>query len=117
MTSLASFRGIGGAPAYSASKAAVRIWGEGVRPMLARDNVGLSVICPGFVVSRMTAVNGFPMPFLMDTPRAARIIKKRLDANRGRIAFPWPMMALVWLIAALPDRIAGAITSRLTVKE
>lgn len=117
MSSLASFRGIGGAPAYSASKAAVRVWGEGVRPMLAQDGIGLSVICPGFVVSRMTAVNRFPMPFLMDTPRAARIIKKGLAANRGRIAFPWPMMLVMWLIAALPDRIAGALTARLPAKE
>ena len=117
MSSLASFRGIGGAPAYSASKAAVRVWGEGVRPMLAQDGIGLSVICPGFVVSRMTAVNRFPMPFLMDTSRAARIVQAGLAANRGRIAFPWPMMFVMWLIAALPDRIAEALTGRLPAKE
>jgi NADP-dependent 3-hydroxy acid dehydrogenase YdfG len=117
MSSLAGFRGMAGAPAYSASKAAVRIWGEGLRPMLAAQGIGLSVICPGFVVSRMTAVNRFPMPFLMTAARAAALIKDGLAQDRGRIAFPWPMLVLAWLLAALPDRLAAALTSRLPAKD
>ncbi len=117
MSSLASFRGMGGAPAYSASKAAVRVWGEGLQSVLARDGVAVSVICPGFVVSRMTAVNTFKMPFLMDTPRAARIIRKGLEAGRGRIAFPWPTYAAVWLLAMLPDRLATLLTRNVPIKD
>ena len=109
ISSLASFRGVGGAPAYCASKAAVRVWGEGLRSALAKENIGVSVVCPGFVVSRMTDVNTFPMPFLMSAERSARIIQRGLAANKGRIAYPWPMMAAVWLLAALPDVIANAI--------
>ena len=116
-SSLASFRGVGGAPAYSATKAAVRVWGEGLRGAMAGENIGVSVICPGFVVSRMTAGNRFPMPFLMDTAKAAQIITRGIAANKGRIAFPAPMMFSVWLLAALPDALGDWITRRLPAKE
>ena len=102
MSSLAAFRGFPGAPTYCASKAAVRTWGEGLRGDLHRHGVGVSVICPGFVVSRMTARNTFGMPFLMPAERAAAIIKRGLARNRGRIAFPFPMYVAVWLAGALP---------------
>ena len=117
MSSLASFRGMGGAPAYAASKAAVRVWGEGLRGVLAPDGIAVSVICPGFVVSRMTAVNRFPMPFLLDTPRAARLVRKGLDARRGRIAFPWPTYLAVWALAAMPDWLAARLTRNVPRKD
>lgn len=102
MASLAGFRGLPGAPAYCASKAMVRVYGEALRGDLAGEGIGVSVICPGFVKSRMTAVNRFPMPFLMETDAAARVIRRGLERNAARIAFPWPMMAAVWLLALLP---------------
>src|SRR3546814_18811977 len=74
MSSLAAFRGFPGAPAYCASKAAVRIWGEALRGMLGREGIEVSVICPGYVKSRMTAHNDFHMPLLMEAGRAAAII-------------------------------------------
>lgn len=116
MASLAGYRGLPGAPAYCASKAAVKAWGEGLRGHLAGDNIRVSVICPGFVTSRMTAVNTFKMPLLMDAGRAARIIIKGLAQNKGRIAFPWPMALGAWLTAALPNRIMEAIARRLPEK-
>ncbi|MCR6630810.1 MAG: SDR family NAD(P)-dependent oxidoreductase [Magnetospirillum sp.] len=116
VSSLASFRGMPGAPAYCASKAAVRVWGEGLRGELARDNIRLSVICPGFVTTRMTAVNSFPMPFLMDAPRAARIMAEGLARDRGRISFPWQLAALSWLAAALPDPVMDWVSRRLPSK-
>jgi short-subunit dehydrogenase len=102
MASLAGFFGAAGAPAYCASKAAVRVWGEGLRGWLAADGVGVSVICPGFVETAMTAKNRFPMPFLMKPEVAARIMRAGIDRNHARIAFPWPLAAIVWLLAALP---------------
>jgi short-subunit dehydrogenase len=117
MSSLAAFRGFPGAPAYSASKAAVRAWGEALRGRHARDGVAISVICPGFVISRMTADNPFPMPMLMSAERAARIIRRGLARDRGRIAFPWPMYALVRLVATLPDRLIDPLMRRLPEKE
>lgn len=112
VSSLAGFRGFPGAPAYCASKAAVRVWGESLRPLLAADGVGLSVVCPGFVVSRITDRNDFPMPFLMGAERAACIIADGLAANRARIAFPWPMRVMTWLVAALPPAWTDPLLSR-----
>jgi len=48
MASLAAFRGFPGAPAYCASKAFVKVWGEGLRGHLAPHGIGVTVICPGF---------------------------------------------------------------------
>lgn len=109
MSSLAGFRGWPGAPAYCASKAAVRVYGESLRGALAKTGVGVSVICPGFVESRMTAVNDFPMPFLIDAPQAAKIIARGLAKDRGRISFPLRAAAFVWFVSLLPDRIAQRI--------
>lgn len=111
MSSLAGFRGFGVSPAYCASKAAVRVWGEGLRQRLARDNVGVTVICPGFVKSRMTDGSRLPMPFLMDAERAAAIMRRGIEANRGRVAFPWQMAAATWLLGVLPDRWSEAFAA------
>jgi short-subunit dehydrogenase len=105
-----------GAPAYTASKAAVRAYGEGLRGWAARHGVEVSVICPGFVVSRITETNHFPMPFLMPAERAAEIIRRGLERGRGRIAFPWPMYAAAWLLAALPDALVHRLTARMPSK-
>jgi short-subunit dehydrogenase len=116
MSSLAGFRGVGGAPAYCASKAAVRVWGEALRGALRPDGLTVSVICPGFVETPMTAINRFPMPGLMRADSAAQLIRQALARGRGRIAFPWPMAALSWAAAALPDALVDILTRRLPAK-
>ncbi|NQV83834.1 MAG: SDR family NAD(P)-dependent oxidoreductase [Rhodospirillales bacterium] len=102
ISSVAAFRGLPGAPAYAASKAAVKVYGEGLRGWLAADEVKVSVVCPGFVRTRMTENNVYPMPFLMDADKAARIIRRGLERNKARIAFPWPMYAAAWFLGTLP---------------
>ncbi len=116
MSSLAAFRGFPGAPAYCASKAAVRVWGEALRGQLAPAGVGVSVICPGFVKSRMTAVNDFPMPFLMDADKAAAIIRRGLARNKARIAFPWPLALVNWALAALPPGLTDPLLRHMPKK-
>lgn len=116
MSSLAAFRGFPGAPAYCASKAAVRIWGEALRGTVAREGLTVSVICPGYVKSRMTAVNDFPMPFLMDAEKAARIIERGLAAGKARIIFPRRLFALVWFLALLPPAWTDPLLKRLPEK-
>ena len=116
MSSLASFRGFPGAPAYCASKAAVRVWGESLRGSLHGDGVSVSVICPGYVRTPMTDVNDFPMPFLMDAEKAARIIRRGLAKNKARIAFPWPLYAVVQLLAAAPPGLLDPLMRRLPKK-
>lgn len=116
VSSVAGFRGFPGAPAYCASKAAVKSWGEGLRGWLAGEGVGVSVILPGFIATPMTAVNRFPMPFLMPAERAAGIILRGLARDQGRISFPWPTAFAAWAAGALPDALIGRLTRRLPGK-
>lgn len=117
MSSLAAFTGWPGAPAYSASKAAVRIFGEALRGSLRPYGVRVSVICPGFIESRMTAVNDFKMPLFMPADRAAAIMVRALAANRGRIAFPLRTYLISGLIGFLPPSLSSIILTKLPKKQ
>lgn len=110
MSSLAGFRGFPKSSAYCASKAAVRVYGEAIRPEMELCGVEVNAICPGFVKTPMTDVNEFPMPFLMSAERAAQIIKKGLERNKACIAFPWQMLLFIKLIGALPERLVNKFT-------
>ena len=104
VSSLAGFIGLPYSASYNASKAAVRVWGESLRYVLKKNGIGVSVICPGFVVTRLTANAPFPMPFLMSAARASAIIRGGLARNKPRIAFPIGTKAAVWLGTVLPGR-------------
>ncbi len=116
MSSLASFLGAAGAPAYCASKAAVRVYGEALRGVLKPQGVKVNVICPGFVKTPMTDVNSFPMPFLMSAERAAAIIQRGLADDEPRIAFPWALYAAVRLLNIAPAALTRLVTERLPKK-
>jgi short-subunit dehydrogenase len=116
ISSMAGFRGFPGAPAYSASKGAVRFYGEALRGALKPAGIKVNVICPGFVATRMTKVNDFPMPFTWSAPKAANRIARDLSRNVGRITFPWPVRASVWLLALLPDCLAQRLLTILPAK-
>jgi short-subunit dehydrogenase len=117
MSSLSGFRGLPTAPAYCASKAAVRVWGEGLRGELAKEGIGITVICPGFVQTRMTAANHFRMPFLMTAEKAGVLMRRGIEANRARVSYPWPMAIIVWFLATLPPRWTDPFLNRLPAKD
>ena len=117
VSSLAGYRGLPGAPAYAASKAAAKAWGEGLRGWLKPDGISVNVVCPGFVTTRLTAANRFPMPFLMDADKAARIIVEGLRRDRPRISFPWQTAFLTWLFAALPPTWTDPLLARMPKKD
>ncbi|HEY3149258.1 MAG TPA: SDR family NAD(P)-dependent oxidoreductase [Dongiaceae bacterium] len=117
ISSLAAYRGFPGAPAYSGSKAAVKVWGEALRADLAPQGVKVNVVMPGFIKSRMTDANDFPMPFLMPADKAAEIIRRGLAANRARIAFPFPTAFVAWAMSALSPLIADPILRMLPKKD
>jgi short-subunit dehydrogenase len=90
----------------------MRVYGEALRGALAPQGVGVSVICPGFVETAMTAGNRNKMPFVMPAERAAAIIMRGVALNRGRIAFPTPMVAAIWLLKTLPAAWTDALLRR-----
>lgn len=117
ISSLAGLRPLSSAPAYSASKVAVREYGEKLCRNLQSSGVQVSVVLPGFVESRITADNPFHMPMLMEAPRAAQIIREGLARKKARIAFPLPMYAMMWAIAALPRPLGDLLLAGLPKKE
>lgn len=112
VSSLAGFIGLPYSASYNASKAAVRVWAESLRYVLRKSDIGVSVICPGFVATRINADATFNMPFLMSSARASSIIRRGLAGNKARIAFPIPTKAAVWFGGLLPGgwaaRLLGA---------
>lgn len=106
MSSLGAYAGMPISPAYSGSKAAIKVYAEGLRGWLAPQGVKVNVICPGFVRSDMSARYPGPTPFLLDADRAARIIRHGLERDRARIAFPFPLNVGVWALSALPPALS-----------
>ena len=117
VSSLAAFLSLPSCPSYCASKIAVKNYCEALRINLKNFNINVSIICPGYIKTNMTAVNDFYMPFLMDASKAAKIIKKGLDLKKGRIIFPKIFYYLILLISFLPNFIKDCIFSKLPDKK
>lgn len=113
ISSMAGFRGLPSAPAYSASKCAVRAWGQA----LAGLGLPVTVACPGFVRTAMTAKNGFAMPFMLDADKAARIIKAAADKGRAQVIFPLGMRCAAFLLKYLPEWLLARLVRRLPGKQ
>ncbi|MEW5964685.1 MAG: SDR family NAD(P)-dependent oxidoreductase [Pseudomonadota bacterium] len=103
--SVAGYRGLPRAVAYAPSKAAVIALAETLYPDLARKGVGVSLINPGFVDTPMTAVNEFPMPFIVPVEEASRRVVAGLAKGKFEIAFPWQIVAILKLARVVPYRI------------
>lgn len=116
LSSMAGYRGLPSSPAYSASKGAVRIYGEALRGDLKIHNIGVTVITPGYINTPMTDVNNFPMPFKMSVEKAAKLIIRRLRKNPARIAFPFPMYFVMWLLSSLPPFLTDPLFAALPKK-
>lgn len=102
IASVAGFRGLPGAGAYSASKAAAIAYLESLRLELAGSGVAVVTICPGYIATPMTAGNPYPMPFLMKAERAAPLIARAIARRRRFYVLPWPMALVGCLLRALP---------------
>lgn len=108
MSSLAGVCGLPHAPSYSAAKAAIRVFGQGLRARVAREGVSVSVIIPAFVKTRMTNKNRFYMPWWIEADQAARIIQRKLARNKPEFVFPRPYPAVARIVSALPPSLINA---------
>src|SRR5947209_480347 len=95
IASVAGYRGLAGAEAYGATKAAQINLLESLRVHVAKSGVSVTTICPGFVRTELTAGNSFPMPFIIDPDEAAESICNGLEHDRTEIVFPLPMALLM----------------------
>ena len=113
ISSLAAWRGLPETPSYSASKAAVKVYGEAMRDALAHEGIRFNVIMPGYVESQMCFDMPGPKPFLWSADKAARVIRRGLQANRARISFPFPLNLGCFLLSVIHPAVSGWILRRL----
>jgi len=112
IASVASFRGLAGNGAYSASKAAARIWAESLRTELHGSGVSVVCICPGYIDTPLTRVNRFRMPFLMSAEQAAPKIARAIAARRRVAVIPWQMALAAMVLRIIPGWLYDAFASR-----
>ncbi len=103
MASVAGYRGLPGSEAYGASKAALINLLESLRGSLGPRGIRVQTISPGFVRTDLTARNKFPMPFIIDADKAARIIADGIAAEKTEIIFPLPMMLMMKAARVVPN--------------
>jgi NAD(P)-dependent dehydrogenase (short-subunit alcohol dehydrogenase family) len=98
IASIAGFRGLPGAGAYSASKAAAIAYLESLRVELSDSGIAVVTICPGFIDTPLTEKNPYRMPFLMSVDVAAHKIARAIERKKSFYVFPWQMR---WMGRAL----------------
>lgn len=104
VASVAGYRGLPNAVAYSPTKAGLIAMAEALAMDLVDLGVRISVVNPGFVETEATSVNEFDMPMLLQPDDAARRIVEGLARPGFEIRFPWQFAALLRLIGMLPNR-------------
>lgn len=112
IASVAGIRGLPGAGAYSASKAAVIAYLESLRVELRGSGVKVVTIAPGYIETPMTAVNSYPMPFLLPVDEAAGRFVRAIDRGTRYTVIPWQMGVVAKLLRGLPDWLFDAAFAR-----
>jgi NAD(P)-dependent dehydrogenase (short-subunit alcohol dehydrogenase family) len=88
VSSVAGYRGLPKSLAYGPTKAALCNLAEALYLDLKGSGIGVSLICPGFVKTALTAQNRFDMPALITPRQAAREILAGWRQGRFEIHFP-----------------------------
>ena len=111
ISSVASYRGLPGGSAYSASKAAVNSYLESLRVEMYGSGVSVITICPGYIVTPMTANNPFWMPFIMTAETTAKKIAHIISYKKLYTVIPWQMAVVARILKLLPNFIYDRLFS------
>ncbi len=103
IASVAGIRGLPGAEAYSASKAAAISYLESLRLELRASGVKVVTIAPGYIATPMTAHNPYRMPFLLPADEAARRFAHAIARGSSYTVIPWPMGVVAKILRILPN--------------
>jgi short-subunit dehydrogenase len=103
MASVAGIRGLPGAEAYSASKAAAISYLESLRLEMRGSGVKVVTICPGYIETPMTEINPYHMPFLLPAAEAARRFARSIERGTSYAVIPWQMGVVAKLLRLLPN--------------
>jgi short-subunit dehydrogenase len=103
ISSVAGIRGLPGASAYSASKSALTNYLEGLRVELSSYGLDVITIAPGYIVTPMTDVNPYPMPFIIEAESAAKKIIAAIRQKKTYTIIPWQMAIIARIMHLLPN--------------
>jgi short-subunit dehydrogenase len=98
---------------YSASKRALNSYAQSLRNLLAKDNIKVINILPGFIKTDMTAKNNFYMPFLMELDKGVDRIIEAIEKEKKEYAFPKRFYYLLKLFNSLPVNLQDKILQNL----
>ncbi|WP_137171586.1 SDR family oxidoreductase [Massilia sp. HP4] len=115
--SVAGIRGMRGAGAYCASKAAVHSYCEALRLELRGSNIRVVTIAPGYIDTPMTSKNRFPMPFLMPAERFAAQAAAVIARGDSYRVLPWQMGVVARLLRLLPNVVFDRLFARAPTKQ
>ncbi len=114
---ISSVAGYGGLPkslAYGPTKAALNNLAETLYMDLKDSHIGVSLICPGFVETPLTATNNFTMPALITPAQAAAEILRGWETGRFDIHFPKRFTLWMKALRLLPYRAYFAAVRKFT---
>ena len=103
IASVAGFRGLPGAGAYSASKAAAISYLESLRVELCDTGIKVVTLCPGYIKTPMTDINPYPMPFILKADDAANRMARVIQSGRSFAVIPWQMGLVGRAMKLLPN--------------
>jgi NAD(P)-dependent dehydrogenase (short-subunit alcohol dehydrogenase family) len=105
ITSVAGIRGLAGGGAYSASKAAARIYLESLRLEMRSKGIKVVAVAPGYIDTPMTQVNPYPMPFRMSADKAAKKVARAIRLHQRYTVIPWQVGVVAYILKHMPDPI------------
>lgn len=112
LASVAGIRGLPGAEAYSASKAAAISYLESLRLEMWDSCIKVVTIVPGYIDTPMTRINPYPMPFLLPAAVAAKRFAHAIDAGAKYRVIPWQMGIVAKLLRLLPNSLYDLLFAR-----
>lgn len=123
-SSMGGFLPVPGQTAYGASKAAVKLFSEGLRSELLDTNVRVSVVFPGAIATNITVNSGVATPQevkardsskfkTLSADKAAEIIIDGMEKNKYHILVGQDAKMMDFLSRVMPDRAAKLIYSQM----
>ena len=121
VSSMGGFLPVPGQTVYGASKAAVKLFTEGLHAEMAGTHVGITLVLPGAVGTNIAANSGVPLPAVDDrraasvypADKAARDILDGIEDNRYRVLIGRDARLMDALYRLHPRRAAAFIADQM----
>jgi short-subunit dehydrogenase len=122
VSSMGGFLPVPGQTIYGASKAAVKLFTEGLHAELADSNVRVTLVLPGAVDTNITRNSGIEMPKtdpsapampMLSADKAAGLIVDAMEANRYRVLVGQDARFMDFIYRLHPERAAKYIREKM----